>query len=153
NLISELSEHQVSVAQIQALRYVWLHENVLMGDLAAGLGISYPSATNMVKRLEKRKLALRRPNPADRREVEVCLTRQGTALAEGMERARVERLAGVLSAMDVGDRDSLLRGLRSFVKTAVTERGELAASVCLRCGAHASDGCPVAECLNAHANR
>jgi DNA-binding MarR family transcriptional regulator len=153
HLVTELSEHQVSVAQMQALRYVWRHENVLMGDLATGLGISYPSATNMVKRLEKRKLAARRPNPNDRREVEIQLTAQGIALADEMERSRVSRLGSVLASMDREDRQSLMVGLRAFVKCAVNDHGELAASVCLRCGAHASDDCPVVECLHVHANR
>ncbi|NLH99986.1 MAG: MarR family transcriptional regulator [Chthonomonadales bacterium] len=150
HIVNELSNDQVSVPQALAMRYLWLHDHVMMGDLAAGLGISYPSATNMVKRLEKRGLAQRRINPVDRRAVEVQLTQQGRALAERMERERVERLAEVLSSMPADDRDGLLRGLRAFVQTAVVTQSGLAEEICLRCGALQSDQCPVMECLHKH---
>jgi DNA-binding MarR family transcriptional regulator len=150
NVISEISGRKVSLAQVQAIRYIWLHQNVLMGDLAAGLGISYPSATNMVKRLEKRGLARRRVNPADRREVEIQLTDQGIALAERMEKERVGRLEAVLNRMSDEQRNGLLNGLRAFVQASIAERAETAAEVCLHCGMLASVDCPVAGCMHGH---
>ena len=150
HLIAQLTHNRVSAPQALALRYLWLHDYVMMGDLAAGLGVSYPSATNMVKRLEKRGLAKRRINPADRRAVEVQVTPEGAALVERAERERVSRLSAVLSRMQPDERDALMRGLRAFVQTAVCENGELAADICLRCGASKSDDCPVVRCLHNH---
>ncbi len=143
NLILEISSNQVSLAQVQALRFIWLHDKVLMGDLAAGLGITYPSATNMVKRLERRALVTRTPNPEDRREVEVRLTDAGLDLVERMEAERHRRLAATLAAMDPEDRSALLRGLRMFVATAVTALGDISEEICLRCGLRRSDNCPL----------
>lgn len=143
NLILEISSNQVSLAQVQALRFIWLHDKVLMGDLAAGLGITYPSATNMVKRLERRALVTRTPNPEDRREVEVRLTDAGLDLVERMEAERHRRLAATLAAMDPEDRSALLRGLRAFVATAVTALGDITEEICLRCGLRRSDKCPL----------
>ncbi len=150
HLIDEISEHQVSLAQLQAIRFLRYHSDVMMGDLAAGLAISYPSATNMVKRLEKRGLAKRRINPNDKREVQVSLTDSGRELADRMERERISRLEEVLDRMDANDREALLRGLKAFVQAAVMGRGIVAGQVCLHCGELASHHCPVATCLRTH---
>lgn len=143
-VISELTDQKVSLPQIHALRYVWLHDNVLMGDLAAGLSISYPSATNMVKRLERQGLVERVVNPADRREVEVRLTKHGRELTERMEEERIRRMGEVLSTLSPEERDCLIKGLQRFVIAAVADREDTASEICLRCGSLASAGCPIA---------
>jgi DNA-binding MarR family transcriptional regulator len=144
-LIAELTDETVSLPQIHAMRYVWLHENVLMGDLANGLAISYPSATNMVKRLERQGLVERVTNPADRREVEVRLTKRGRELTELMETERVNRMGQVLNRMSEEDRHALLRGLHRFISAAVGDDEDEAARICLRCGALASTSCPLSH--------
>lgn len=143
-LVAEITEQQVSLPQVHAMRHIWLHHDVLMGDLAQGLGISYPSATNMVKRLERQGLVERTVNPSDRREVEVRLTQKGDAICQRMEDERVARLERVLERMAEPERDALLRGLQAFIVTAVSDHDEVAQDVCLRCGLRASPTCPVA---------
>ncbi|HSV73315.1 MAG TPA: MarR family transcriptional regulator [Chthonomonadales bacterium] len=143
-LVAELTDQRVSLPQVHAMRHIWLHHDVLMGDLAQGLGISYPSATNMVKRLERQGLVARTVNPSDRREVEVRLTEKGEAICQRTEDERVARLERVLMAMHEADRDALLRGLQAFIVTAVGDHDDLALDVCLRCGLRASPTCPVA---------
>ena len=143
-LIAEISDDHVSMAQLGAIRYVWLHRNVLMGDLATGLAITYPSATNMVKRLERQGLVTRNVNPVDRREVEVRLTPDGQALADRMEHERTERLSRMLDEMPEADRTALRQGLYGFIATVVGGDTSVALDVCLRCGSRAGSGCPVA---------
>jgi DNA-binding MarR family transcriptional regulator len=144
NLIAELTDERVSLPQIQAMRYIWLHQNVLIGSLAEGLSISYPSATNMVNRLEKQNMVARTINPADRREVEVHLTPHGTELTVKMENERINRLSEVLNKMPEADRNALLQGLSSFIISAVGDNKEAAEEICLRCGSKSSANCPVA---------
>jgi|YelNatPaOPRAMG01_1025707.scaffolds.fasta_scaffold05956_12 DNA-binding MarR family transcriptional regulator len=143
HLIAELSDARVSLPQIQAMRYIWLHQHVLIGNLAEGLMISYPSATNMVNRLEKQGLVERIINPTDRRQVEVKLTEQGVNLTSLMEEERVSRLREVLQKMKEEDRQSLLHGLTSFILAAVGDDKEAAEEICLRCGSKANNNCPV----------
>jgi len=145
HLVAQLTESKVSLPQIQAMRYIWLHDHVLIGDLADGLSISYPSATNMVNRLEKQGFVARIVNPSDRREVEVKLSVRGRSLTEQIEEERVVRLRKVLADMPVDDKDALLRGLYSFICTAVGGDESNAREICLRCGSKASDSCPVAH--------
>jgi DNA-binding MarR family transcriptional regulator len=144
-LIAELTDDSVSLAQVHAMRYIWLHHNVLMGDLAEGLAISYPSATNMVKRLERQGLVERMVNPADRREVEVRLTTRGTDICERMEQERVTRIRTVLEGMEDADRKSLMDGLSRFVVAAAGDDDAIAEDVCLRCGVRAAPTCPIAQ--------
>lgn len=152
-VVAEVSRDEVSTPQMHALRYLWLHREVLMGDLAEGLGITYPSATNMVKRLERRGLVRRIINPADRREVEVRLTESGARLVEAVEAERLERLQKTLDAMPEAEREALLEGLRSFVETAVRVLGDIRADICLKCGLRASPQCPVCAVAGSHQDR
>lgn len=144
-IIAELTDDTVSLPQVHAMRYIWLHHNVLMGDLAEGLAISYPSATNMVKRLERQGLVERMVNPADRREVEVRLTPRGAEICERMEQERVQRIRHVLEEMDTEDRNALICGLRRFVVAAAGDNDAVAQDVCLRCGVRAAPTCPIAQ--------
>lgn len=149
-LIAEISSDQVSLAQVHALRYIWLHETVRIGDLADGLGVSYPSATNMVSRLERLGLAERLPNPSDRREVGVRLTVSGDLLTNRMEQERQARIASILERLPPADREALVQGLTSFVLAAAGDDPEVARGICLRCGSRSAEDCPVAEHYGHH---
>lgn len=144
-IVEELTDARVSLPQLQALRYIWLHNHVLVGNLADGLAISYPSATNMVHRLVRQNLVERTTNPADRREVEVSLTRTGQALMERVESERVQRMRGFLGKMDPIERENMLVGLHRFVAIAVEADDAAVKEVCLRCGSKSDPSCPIAE--------
>jgi len=144
-VVEELTDARVSLPQMQALRYIWLHQHVLVGNLAEGLAISYPSATNMVHRLVRQSLVVRTTNPADRREVEVLLTRSGLALMEQVETERIQRMRAVLIRMDPVERENMLAGLHRFVALAVENDDDAVKDVCLRCGSKADPSCPIAE--------
>jgi DNA-binding MarR family transcriptional regulator len=138
---------EITLAQLHALRYLWLHERVFMGALAEGLEISYPSATNMVKRLAEKDLVARVVNPSDRREVEVLLTETGRALVTLIENERIARLARILGPMHESSRTALLEGLRQFLAHALNADDDIAREICLRCGWRASDTCPFAQVI------
>lgn len=149
-LLKEMPEAQrfdLTFAQMNALRYIWQHERVLVGDLAEGLDISFPSATNMVKRLEEKGLAQRAINPRDRREVEILLSGEGCALVERFENERVSRFTAFLERMEETERLAFLDGLQKFVRFAVGDDACTADDICLRCGWRASAQCPLAEII------
>ena len=144
-LIAELTQKRVSVPQLHAMRYLSLHQRVTIGDLAEGLDTSYPSASNMVSRLEKQGYVERIAGCEDRREVEIKLTDAGRSLAVQVESERIQRISAVLAAMPEFERSTLLRGLHRFVSITVENDPETAHDVCLRCGAKASADCPIAQ--------
>ncbi len=140
-------EMELTLPQMHALHHLWRHEKVRIGELAAGLEISFPSATNMVKRLADKGLVARIVNPGDRREVEVVLTDRGCALAESFEAERLHRFTALLERMEAGERDAFIAGLYRFVRLAVGEDVCTADEICLRCGRRASADCPLAEAI------
>ncbi len=144
-VISDLTESEVTLPQLQAMRYIMLHDHVLMGTLAEGLDISYPSASNMINRLERKGLVERLECEDDHREVEVGLTLRGRELSEQVEETRVTRLAEVFDQMDPQQREALMEGLRQFIVMAVNLDPLTAGEICLKCGAKASMSCPIAE--------
>lgn len=149
-LLDEMPEAQaaeLTLPQLHALRHIWLHERILIGKMAEGMDISFPSATNMVKRLEEKGLVQRHINPDDRREVNVLLTPDGCDLISRIEQERVRRLTDVLQRMDAAEQSGLLNGLRQFVRLAVGDDVCTAEDICLRCGWRATDNCPVAQAI------
>ncbi|MFN7016953.1 MAG: MarR family winged helix-turn-helix transcriptional regulator [Fimbriimonadales bacterium] len=144
-LLEELAESDLTYSQMQALRYLHTHRRVTVGDLAEGLNISYPSATNMVHRLEKKALIRRVANPRDRRQVGLMLTDAGRAIIERVDHERRQRFAAVLAGMSQAERQAFINGLSAFIRAGV-ETGTLkAVDVCLQCGASADPNCPLVE--------
>lgn len=144
-LVAELTNQEITLPQLLAMRYIWLHRNATVGEVAEGLDISYPSATNMLNRLVRKGLVTRHGNPADRRFVEVQLTEKGAHLTQQVEKERASRLMVLLERMPPQDRNALIQGLRAFVATAVEMNNEMIEEICLRCGVQANGHCPITE--------
>lgn len=68
--------------------------------------------THCVDRLERKGLIERRPNPADRRSVLVCLTDDGRARAREAMRTRIASLDVLLGPLEAGRRETVERALR-----------------------------------------
>jgi DNA-binding MarR family transcriptional regulator len=144
-LVAELTQEEITLPQLQAMRYIWLHRNATVGEVAEGLDISYPSATNMLNRLVRKGLVVRHGNPADRRFVEVELTEKGEQITRRVEEERTARLKQVLDEMSPADRQALVDGLRAFIVTAVERDNQMIEEICLRCGVQANGKCPITE--------
>lgn len=86
-----------------------------LSALAEHLRIAPRSATEVVDDLQQQGLALRSPDPADRRATLVALSEQGVATASAIHAARTaegERLFAVLEPADRAELTRLLRVLR-----------------------------------------
>ncbi|MCF2529648.1 MarR family winged helix-turn-helix transcriptional regulator [Yinghuangia soli] len=73
--------------------------------------------THCVDRLEKKALVERRPNPADRRSVLVCLTAEGREKARTAMRTRLSALDTLLEPLTAEDRQTVDRALRLLIAT------------------------------------
>lgn len=67
-------------------------DQVTIGELAERLQLRHHSAVGLVDRLEERSLILRKPSVADRREVNVRVSRRGMNLLERLSAAHKEEL-------------------------------------------------------------
>lgn len=72
---------------------------VRLTALAAAAGISQPSMTELIHRLERQGLALRVDDPKDGRAALVDITDAGRALLDDRRRDRRDRLAELLAAL------------------------------------------------------
>ena len=106
--------HGISLGQLKALGYLFNHAPCAVRDVADGLGISMPSASETVDRLVELGKVERTIDPVDRRRNVVAPTPEGVAtltrLDDAVALAQVELLAG-LSARDRREFDRLLTAL------------------------------------------
>jgi DNA-binding MarR family transcriptional regulator len=75
-----------------------------LSDLAVREGVTQPSMTALVSRLERDGLAVRGDDPTDRRAVVVTLTDAGRDVLVDRRTRRASRLAALLDELGPGDR-------------------------------------------------
>lgn len=109
-------EEELSPAQLHTLMWLGRDAPLPMATLAQRLGVSGPTATGVVDRLEKAGFAARGSHADDRRVVLVALTDEGRTIATRLEEVAVGRLASVLGLLDDEARGHLLRSIDSLVQ-------------------------------------
>ena len=136
-----LSSAQVTYAQYEALRYVQSHPYTSVGDLAHGLRTSYPSTTNMVARLTRKGLMKKKGMQSDKRIVRLILTPAGEQLVEQVREERGKRIAEIMGAMSLVEREHFMAALDNFITAA--GRCGLAdpKDLCLSCGPGSMTDC------------
>lgn len=150
DVINSLTEVDVTFSQFETLRYIQRHPLSTVGDLANGLHISYPSATNMVARLHSKGLIQKRGLRSDRRIVRLALTDEGTRLAESVVCERTARVGRILDEMNPTERERFLSGLEEFIISAVRIGYGDSDSLCLNCGPDRIDDCALLKADATH---
>jgi DNA-binding MarR family transcriptional regulator len=89
-----------------------------VGELARELRIQPSTATRLCDRLVHRRLARRRTNPADRREVTVLLTASGREIVEEVTGRRREEIAGIMARVPASKRKAIIDALTAFREAA-----------------------------------
>ena len=115
-------------------------------ELASGLSLSHPGTVRLVDRLVADGLIERRVAAADRRAVELHLTRAGTRLRRTMLGGRRTATAELLAPLTARERAELeaiaIKLLRANVQTEADALG-----TCRFCDERACSDCPVNEAL------
>ena len=106
----------LSLAQIKATGYLAQHGRRSVGEIAHGLGVSLPSASEIVDRLVERGLAERGPNPADRRQVLVWLTPEAQRFKEEMRALRSAQVRAALGRLEPAEWPVFVRSLEALVE-------------------------------------
>ncbi len=115
-----------SMAQVKAMMHVAAHGRRTVGEIAGGLGLSMPAASELVDRLVEAGLAERGANPADRRQVLVWLTPEAEALTARMREVRRAQLRAALARLAPDERPVFLRSLEALVEALGREPADLA---------------------------
>lgn len=103
----ETPQHQLTLAQGAVLSELANSGPCRMGHLADTAGVRLPSMTDVVGRMERLGLVVRRPDQRDRRVVLVHLTEDGRRLYADLITAREKFLRGQLAELTSADRDSI----------------------------------------------
>ncbi len=128
----------------QALQFVYQHDVCSVRDVAAGLSMTLPAASQLVDRLVRKEWVSKCDNTHDRRLSEIRLTDSGRTLAERIRVEKTERMAGILNRMPPESRTCLVRSLETFIAAGMNSPLD-ALSQCIHCGVDHKPECVVNE--------
>jgi len=95
--------------QFLALMLIADEQPIRIGEIAARVPCSQPTATTTVAALEEAGLVRREPDPVDGRATAVVLTDAGAETVEASGRQAADELAKLLNNLDESDRALVLR--------------------------------------------
>ena len=101
----------LTMPQLRVLFFLGRSGPSAVGEVAAGMGVSQPSATETLDKLVRHRLVARAADPADRRVVRTTLTAAGREMIDRPWETRRAVLATALRHAPPGDRDAIARGL------------------------------------------
>ena len=116
-LLGLWQEVGMTLSQRRVLRRLWDGPRSA-GEVAAGLGISSPSLTRMLTKLEQRGLLVRTLDTGDRRRVQVELTSQGRRSLEGHRVFSGTSLALAARSLSVAEQRDLVESIGKLVTAA-----------------------------------
>lgn len=108
---ARINRRELSLAQIQALMLLSREGSIAVGRLAAGLGVTMPSASAVLDHLQEHGLVERRRDAADHRVVHAALTPSGRQEAEEIAGFRRQQARRVLAQFETEELEGLLQVL------------------------------------------
>lgn len=111
-------EIDLSMTQMRNLIVLSVDGPQSVGELAAALGVSEPSASQIVDRLAQRALVRRDPDPSDRRRILVSITGEGERLLDVVRSSRVVAAERLLEQLDDESLQALAKGTRALADVA-----------------------------------
>jgi DNA-binding MarR family transcriptional regulator len=113
----------LTVQEFRSLEFLASAEPRKTKELGEYLGIAVNTVTDVVDGLEKKGLARRRRDDADRRVVRVELTEAGRHAAETVARGHLDIYRAYLNALTVEEQETLLALYRKIAGVGRPERG------------------------------
>ena len=104
--------------QFLALMLIADEQPIRIGEIAARVPCSQPTATTTVASLEEAGLVRREPDPVDGRATAVVLTEAGAATVEASGRQAAEELGKLLSRLDDADQALILKAGEALARVA-----------------------------------
>lgn len=122
----------VNPTQAQILARLAARGPSRVGDLAADLGVSQPTASDAVAALLRKGMLERRPDPGDGRASWLHLTGSGHAVA-ATARSPAPVLLAALDTLPTTDRDAMQRGLVGLIRALQMARVIPVQRMCVTC--------------------
>jgi DNA-binding MarR family transcriptional regulator len=119
---------------MKTLSYLYYNGRSTIGEVADGLGLAMPTASELVDKLAERDLVNRETNPQNRRQVLVSLTESALAFSHQVYELRRAQIREAFTGLDPGEQEVVVRGLRALCEAI----GPLPVGSCSYLGAAAS---------------
>lgn len=116
-LVGRCDISNIPFGQLRALSHLYQHDRSTVGEVAAGLGVSLATASELLDRLVDAGWVERGVNPADRRQVLINLAPHAVELFHEVHEMRRTQIGSALSRLDPDDRPAFIRGLRALVES------------------------------------
>jgi DNA-binding MarR family transcriptional regulator len=136
-----MAKEQLTEVQLSCIKYVAVHHEPSIGEIANGLSISNAASAKLVDRLVRKKLLSREEDPEDRRVLQIKLTPNGQELLVDIEKIEKSQFREILERMSAKEKESLEIGLTGFLKAAL-QSPEQVEEICLHCGWNHVIQCP-----------
>ncbi len=143
-LVGQLSESQLTPAQMKVLQLVARTENHCVGDVAVFLDVSNAAASKTVDKLVRGGWLRRIEAKPDRRATELFLTSQGKKLLKSYDSARLRSMASICRTL----RNEELLGLAGrldLLSARIVKHVVRSEDICLQCGVHLRERCVIRD--------
>ncbi len=114
----------VTPAQLMLLEWVGDQAGCRVQDVAAGLGLTPPTVSVSLRRLEQLGLLRREPDPVDKRALRLFLTAAGEALYRRVREFQHNRARRFLAGLTAEEQETLLRLWARALEAAEKRRGQ-----------------------------
>jgi DNA-binding MarR family transcriptional regulator len=122
---AQLGELELGFTQLAALYAASGTATLTIADLAEQIGRSPSATSRIVSSLEARGLLSRQEEVADRRQRQIHVTPEGTALLAMIDRARADQFLSVVRPLPPSERALIAMGVAALSSRALTRRGRL----------------------------
>ena len=116
-----LEDSTVTMPQLTLLDWIAASPGCGIQDIAAGLGLSAPTISVGVRRLEKAGLSERQPDPQDGRAVRLSNTAKGQTLCERARAFRRDKMRRLLKGLTAEEGATLLTLMERAISVAEQE--------------------------------
>jgi DNA-binding MarR family transcriptional regulator len=116
-----LNTEGISMPQITLLAWFAAAPGSGIQEAADGLGLTAPTVSVGVRRLEEAGLLVRQPDPQDGRSIQLFLTGQGQVLHERIQGFRLQKMRRLLGGLTPDEQTALLQLLEKAVGAAESE--------------------------------
>ena len=107
--------HGLTPAQVKVLLHLGTHRQMTVGEIAAALPCSMPSASELVDRLVDAGHLVRASDPADRRRVLVAATPDSERISSRLREMREAQVRYALEQLPPEDRPAFIRSLEALI--------------------------------------
>lgn len=111
-------EEIVTTPQLRILILINASGPQSLGAVATELDVHPSNATRACERLVQADLIVRTDNPADRRYIQLALTKQGSELVEHVLNRRRSAMAKILAELPESERDAVTTAFQTFADAA-----------------------------------